>query len=217
LGGVVEIILRFQAAAPASHRPGLRPTRGSGFGTVAEITGVAGCGITAGGGVGGGGGGPPRPRPRPVAGASAGAAAGGAGVVVAGAAVVAGAGADCAAGGGAAGVVVAGAGGFAAGAGAAGVVAGAVFGPHATTSIPAAIDAKTNDLIDDSIRVTRRKTCKLTSRPVLPTPPTTCACARSRSFDRHTDPTRTCRRRRPAARQKTRKGRPPSSMRPRGA
>src|SRR5215831_17331410 len=53
LGGVVEIIRIFQAACPASHRPALRPTRGSGLGAVAETIGVTGGGITAGGGGGG--------------------------------------------------------------------------------------------------------------------------------------------------------------------
>src|SRR6516225_549110 len=43
----------FQAACPASHRPGLRPTRGSGLGAVIETMGVTGGGITAGGGGGG--------------------------------------------------------------------------------------------------------------------------------------------------------------------
>src|SRR5499427_6377869 len=60
VGGVVEIIFMFQAAWPASQRPALRPTRGSGEGAVADTIGVTGAGITAGGG-GGGGGALPRP------------------------------------------------------------------------------------------------------------------------------------------------------------
>src|SRR3954465_13309154 len=56
----------FQAAWAASQRPGLRPTRGSGEGAVAETIGVTGFGITAGGGGGGGGGGP-RPARAPFA------------------------------------------------------------------------------------------------------------------------------------------------------
>src|SRR5919201_53825 len=64
VGGVVEIILIFHAACAASHRPGARPTRGSGVGGVAATIGVTGSGMTAGGG-GGGGGGVPRPRPPP--------------------------------------------------------------------------------------------------------------------------------------------------------
>src|SRR3954452_5581718 len=59
-GGVVESIRMFHAACPASQRPGLRPTRGSGVGAVADTIGATGGGITAGGG-GGGGGGMPRP------------------------------------------------------------------------------------------------------------------------------------------------------------
>jgi hypothetical protein len=35
-GFVFETSLRFHAASPASNQPGLRPTRGSGFGLVAE-------------------------------------------------------------------------------------------------------------------------------------------------------------------------------------
>src|SRR6185436_17147709 len=53
LGGVVEIMRIFQAACPASQRPGARPIRGSGFGAVIETSGVTGGGITAGGGGGG--------------------------------------------------------------------------------------------------------------------------------------------------------------------
>src|SRR5437867_203352 len=53
LGGVVEIMRMFQAACPASQRPGARPTRGSGFGAVVETIGVTGGGITGGGGGGG--------------------------------------------------------------------------------------------------------------------------------------------------------------------
>src|SRR5438093_3226696 len=60
LGGVVEIRRMFQAACPASQRPGARPTRGSGFGSVIETIGVTGGGITAGGGGGGAGRAPPR-------------------------------------------------------------------------------------------------------------------------------------------------------------
>src|SRR5438876_8237653 len=50
----------FQAAWPASQRPGARPTRGSGLGAVVETIGVTGGGITAGGGGGGAGRAPPR-------------------------------------------------------------------------------------------------------------------------------------------------------------
>src|SRR4030095_14864471 len=53
LGGVVEIMRMFQAACPASHRPAVRPTRGSGLGGIIETIGVTGGGITAGGGGGG--------------------------------------------------------------------------------------------------------------------------------------------------------------------
>src|SRR5262245_60044758 len=136
-GGVVDTSLRFHAAWPASHRPGDRPTRGSGLGVVADTVGVTGAGITAGGGVGGGGG-FPRPRP-PAPGASAVAAGAGG---VAGAAAAFGAGADaagCGVGGGVAGAD-AGAGG--------GIPTGAAdFGAQATTSTPAAMAPRTNDLI----------------------------------------------------------------------
>src|SRR6185369_10291819 len=73
VGGVVESIRMFHAAWAASQRPGLRPTRGSGVGAVAETIGWTGLGITAGGG-GGGGGGVPRPAgaaDAPLAGISA--------------------------------------------------------------------------------------------------------------------------------------------------
>src|SRR5215470_17557472 len=63
LGGVVETMRMFQAAWPASQRPGGRPTRGSGFGAVIETIGVTGVGITAGGGGGGVGRAPALPRP----------------------------------------------------------------------------------------------------------------------------------------------------------
>src|SRR5215475_9382428 len=63
LGGVVEIMRMFQAACPASQRPGARPTRGSGFGVVIETIGATGGGITAGGGGGGVGRAPALPRP----------------------------------------------------------------------------------------------------------------------------------------------------------
>src|SRR5215831_6931669 len=53
----------FQAACPASQRPGARPTRGSGLGAVIETIGVTGGGITAGGGGGGAGRAPALPRP----------------------------------------------------------------------------------------------------------------------------------------------------------
>src|SRR6476469_9147291 len=91
VGGVVESMRMFQAACPASHRPGLSPTRGSGLGVVAETIGVTGFGITAGGGEGGGGG-----VPRPADAGSAGAGAGGAGAA-GGAAAAAGGAAGCAA------------------------------------------------------------------------------------------------------------------------
>src|SRR6187399_1422357 len=87
VGAVVEIMFMFHAACAASHQPALKPTRGSGVGTVAETIGSTGRGIVDGGG-GGGGGGAPRP-PRPPA-----AAASGAGVAAAPAGGVAG----CAAG-----------------------------------------------------------------------------------------------------------------------
>src|SRR6185503_7642059 len=77
VGGVVESMRMFHAACAASQRPGLRPTRGSGVGALAETIGVTGGGITAGGG-GGGGGGVPRPAGAGgaiVSGAAAGAAA----------------------------------------------------------------------------------------------------------------------------------------------
>src|SRR5262245_11597687 len=60
LGGVVETMRMFHAACAASHRPGARPTRGSGLGGVTETIGVTGGGITAGGGGGGVGRAPPR-------------------------------------------------------------------------------------------------------------------------------------------------------------
>src|SRR6059036_1450717 len=60
LGGVVESMRMFHAACAASHRPGRRPTRGSGDGAVDDTIGSTGFGITAGAG-GGGGGGVPRP------------------------------------------------------------------------------------------------------------------------------------------------------------
>src|SRR5215813_5430664 len=69
-GGVVESMRMFQAACPASQRPGFSPTRGSGDGAVAETIGATGGGITAGGG-GGGGGGVPRPPFAPGAAAPA--------------------------------------------------------------------------------------------------------------------------------------------------
>src|SRR5581483_8821796 len=77
VGGVVEIMRMFQAACPASQRPGFNPTRGSGVGAVSDTIGVTGLGITAGGG-GGGGGGVPRPAGAAAlpAGVLAGAAAG---------------------------------------------------------------------------------------------------------------------------------------------
>src|SRR6516164_4547276 len=112
VGGVVESMRMFHAAWPASQRPGLSPTRGSGDGVVAETIGSTGFGITAGGGGGGGGG---FPRPAGAGGAIVSGAADGA----AGAAGAAGAGAAGAAdGGGAVG------GGAAAGGGALGVAAG---------------------------------------------------------------------------------------------
>src|SRR5262245_45921246 len=95
----------FHAACAASHRPALRPTRGSGLGAVAETIGVTGAGMTAGGGGGGVGRAPPRapafppaaappaaspapaPTPAPPAGAAATVVAAAAGWVAAGAAV----------------------------------------------------------------------------------------------------------------------------------
>src|SRR5258706_8245129 len=62
----------FQAAWPASQRPGARPTRGSGFGAVIETIGVTGAGITAGGGGGGAGRAPRAPWPPPGGAVSAG-------------------------------------------------------------------------------------------------------------------------------------------------
>src|SRR5215471_17178930 len=108
LGGVLEIIFRFHAASPASHRPGLSPTRGSGDGAAADTIGVTGFGIVDGGFGGGGSGGPPRPpRPAPAGAfpvsAAAGAAAGCAAGALAGA--FAGAAASCGAAGAAAGGV----------------------------------------------------------------------------------------------------------------
>src|SRR5262245_22708948 len=85
VGGVVDSMRMFQAACAASQRPGLRPTRGSGDGVVAETIGSTGLGITAGGG-GGGGGGVPRPG-----GASELSGAGGGAPAAAGAGVGAGA------------------------------------------------------------------------------------------------------------------------------
>jgi hypothetical protein len=135
----------FHAACAASQRPGASPIRGSGVGAVAETIGLTGGGITLGGGVGGGGGLPRPPRP-PVADA-ADASAGGVGVAAAGAAA-----GVAAAGGGVAGVACGGAGGLAgavaAGAGFdAGGVDGEDFGPQAATIKPAAIVAKTKDLM----------------------------------------------------------------------
>src|SRR5829696_5378004 len=77
-GGVVETSRMFQAAWAASHRPGARPTRGSGAGGVVDTIGVTGAGMIAGGGVGGGGGAarPRPPRPPVAAGSAAGCAAG---------------------------------------------------------------------------------------------------------------------------------------------
>src|SRR5712692_9489618 len=74
LGGVVEIMRMFHAAWPASQRPALSPTRGSGVGAVIETIGATGRGMTAGGGGGGGGGVPRPPRPPPASAASAGGA-----------------------------------------------------------------------------------------------------------------------------------------------
>src|SRR5262245_51773549 len=115
-GGRVAIIFMFQAASPASHHPAFSPTRGSGFGAVAETIGFTGFGIVDGGVGGGGGGVPPRPPAAPPPGAAAagaapagcadGAAAGG---VAAGCAAAGGGVAGAAAGGGALGVVAGGA------------------------------------------------------------------------------------------------------------
>src|SRR5688572_120209 len=125
-GGVVDTRRMFQAACPASQRPGDSPTRGSGFGAVAETIGVTGGGITAGGGVGGGGG---LPRPPLPAG----------GVVSAGGCAVAddvGAGAgSCRAGAGAAAGVV-------------GAAAAIFFSAQAMTSVTAAIDPRNSGLIN---------------------------------------------------------------------
>src|SRR4051812_47993876 len=117
----------FHAACPASHQPALRPTRGSGDGTVAETIGVTGFGMTF-GGSGGGGGGVPRPARPPPAGAPApGAAAAAPAAGVAGCS--AGAAAGCGAAGAAAGACAAGA----------GVVAGGLLVvdelPHAAMNI----------------------------------------------------------------------------------
>src|SRR3954466_4755524 len=71
VGGVVESMRMFQPAWPASQRPGLSPTRGSGDGAVADTIGSTGFGITAGGG-GGGGGGVPRPAAGGLAGGTGG-------------------------------------------------------------------------------------------------------------------------------------------------
>src|SRR5260221_11499995 len=101
VGGVVESMRMFQAACPASQRPALSPTRGSGDGVVPDTIGSTGFGITAGGGGGGGGG-----VPRPPAGAGAGGAAA-AGAAAAGAA----AGGGVADGGGVAGTAAGGGGG----------------------------------------------------------------------------------------------------------
>src|SRR5438105_4096287 len=90
VGGVVDSMRMFHAAWPASQRPGLSPTRGSGDGVAADTIGVTGGGITLGGG-GGGGGGVPRAGAAMVV-PSLGAAAG------AGVGVAAGAGATGAAG-----------------------------------------------------------------------------------------------------------------------
>src|SRR5580765_4360472 len=79
VGGVVDSMRIFHAAWAASHRPALRPIRGSGEGVVAETIGVTGFGITAGGGGGGGGGVPRPPRPASAAVSATGVAAGGAG------------------------------------------------------------------------------------------------------------------------------------------
>src|ERR671936_3060561 len=139
VGGVVEIILMFHAACAASHRPGFRPTRGSGLGAVAETIGVTGAGMTAGGG-GGGGGGVPRPRPPRPRPSPAGASPDGAAVVVA-----AGAGAGVAAAD-AVELLVAGAAVVAGGVGAGVDGTDVDFGAHATASSVAAAHAQRNDL-----------------------------------------------------------------------
>src|SRR6516165_6400789 len=97
VGGVDDTTRMFHAACPASHSPGLSPTRGSGDGAAAATIGVAGLGIVEGGFGGGGSGGPPRP-PRPPASAAAGADAGAAAEAAAGADADAGAAAAAGAG-----------------------------------------------------------------------------------------------------------------------
>src|SRR5207247_10866407 len=100
----------FHAACAASHRPALRPTRGSGVGAAADTMGATGEGMTAGAGGGGGGGLPRPPRPpadaiSPPAGAAdaspggvaaaGGSAATGAGAFAGGGGVAAGGGLGC--------------------------------------------------------------------------------------------------------------------------
>ena len=50
VGGVVDSMRMVQAAWPASHRPGLSPTRGSGFGVFNCISSIAGGVVAVGAG-----------------------------------------------------------------------------------------------------------------------------------------------------------------------
>src|SRR5262245_58750357 len=188
-GGVVESMRMFHAACAASQRPGFNPTRGSGFGAVAETIGATGGGITAGGG-GGGGGGVPRPAGAGgaiVSGAAEGVAAGGAGATAGAAAAAGAAGAG------------AGAGAAAAAGGALGAAAGGdafavvVDFAHAGTPTAAAAiaSAASRPLINHILVV------------LIGGSPAFRASCRSRSTDRRTRPTRTCKRSRPARRRTT--------------
>src|SRR5260221_6625093 len=174
VGGVVESMRMFHAACAASHRPALRPTRGSGVGVVEDTMGSTGFGMTAGGG-GGGGGGVPRP-PRPASAApAAGIAAAGVVAGADGAAAAAGAvGVGAAAGGGVAGVV--------AGGGALGALAGAA--PFVEELAHAG---------DPSAAVPIRTANRPPMESVLMAvdSPASRACDRSRSIDRRKRQTRT--------------------------
>src|SRR5262249_5642773 len=189
-GGVVESMRMFQGAWAACQRPGFNPTRGSGFGAVAETIGATGGGITAGGG-GGGGGGVPRP-------------AGAGGAIVSGAAEgVAAGGAGATAGAGAAAAGAAGAGAGAGAAAAAGGALGAAAGgdafavvvdfahPGTPTAAAAIASAASRPLINHILVV------------LIGGSPAFRASCRSRSTDRRTRPTRTCKRSRPARRRTT--------------
>src|SRR5437867_8993283 len=178
----------FHAACAASHRPALRPTRGSGLGAVADTMGATGGGMTAGAGGGGGGGVPRPPRPpadaaSPPAGAAAdaspggvagGAAATGAGGVSGGGGVAAGAGLGC---------------GTAAG-GAPGVTAGgAVFDEAAHAATPNALPASTD------------ATDKATIHFMGDLPPASCSSDRSQWTGQRRRRTRTGTPSRPAPRR----------------